>query len=139
MRYVVAHVINSPAGAVRTARLVIDGVPDKTPRAAVLEALTGAGKGAEFSEGGVPFGNHDVLAEGRQGWPKGLAGIDAAKVTTWERLTLPPPRSDVQRIVLRTLPAEYAAIKLAAEREGASLQGWCLGALLAAAAGDGAR
>lgn len=69
MRYVVAHVINSPAGAVRTARLVISDVPDKTPVTDVMQALTDAGRAGEFSEAGVPFGNHEIKIEGRRGWP----------------------------------------------------------------------
>jgi hypothetical protein len=138
MRYLVAHVINSPAGAVRTARLVIDDVPDKTSRADVIEALTAHGDAARFSEAGIPFGNHDVLAEGRAGWPKGVAGIGEAEHTTWERLTVAAPRNEGRRLTVRLTNAEYAAITLAAQREaGGNLQKWCEHVLLTAASPEG--
>jgi len=135
MRYVVAHVISSPAGAVKTARLVISDVPDKTGRADVIGALEAAGLAAgRFAEGGVPLGNHEVLHEGRNGWPKGVAGVDAAELVTWSRLTTPPQRNDGKRVTLRLTPAEHAAYSLAAQREGESLQEWCVRVLSAAVA-----
>jgi hypothetical protein len=132
-RYVVAHVISSPAGAVKTARLVVEDVPQHTTKVEVIEALTAHGEAARFSEGGVPFGNHEVVAEGRAGWPKGLAGIDAAKVTTWETLTLPPAPQDQKRVTIRLSPAGGAAVALAARQADVSLQKWAERALLTAA------
>ena len=137
MRYVITRTIHSPtAGDVRTARLVLADVPDKTSVAAVAEALTQAGRSGEFSEGGVPFGNHEIRAEGRAGWPKGIAGVEQAPSVTWARLTTPPLPSEGRRITLRLLPAEYDRIALKARREGLSIQAWCLAELLEAAAAD---
>lgn len=138
MRYMIAHVINSPAGAVRTARLIIDDVPDKTTKADVLDALTRHGDAARFSEAGIPFGNHEALAEGRAGWPKGVAGIAEAQHTTWERLTVAAPTNDLRRLTVRLSPAAYAAIQLAAQREaGGNLQRWSERVLIAAASPEG--
>jgi hypothetical protein len=134
MRYMVAHVINSPAGAVRSARLIIDDVPDKTTRGDVLDALTAHGDAARFSEAGVPFGNHEVIAEGRKGWAPGLAGIGEAPRMTWEQLTIAAPRNDVRRLTVRLSPAQYATIQLAAQRDaGGNLQQWSERVLTAAA------
>jgi hypothetical protein len=133
MRYLLAHVISSPGGAVRTARLIIDDVPDKTTKADVIEALTNHGDAATYSEGGIPFGNHEVLAETRAGWAK-VAKVGDAKRTTWERLTVAAPHNDIRRLTVRLSPAEYAAIQLAAQREaGGNLQQWSAGVLMAAA------
>lgn len=138
MRYMVAHVISSPGGAVRTARLVIDDVPDKTTKADVIEALTKHGDAARFSEAGIPFGNHEVLAEGRHGWPKGVGAIADAKLTTWADLTGAPLNGDMRRLTVRLSPADYAAIQLAAQREtGGNLQRWSERVLVAAATGEG--
>lgn len=150
MRYMIAHVINSPAGAVRTARLIIDDVPDKTTKADVLDALTRNGDAARFSEAGIPFGNHEALAEGRAGWSKGVAGVaDAERApigppststhTTWERLTVPSPDNpNVRRLTVRLTHAQYAAIQLAAQREaGGNLQRWSERVLIAAASPSG--
>lgn len=133
MRYLIAHVISSPAGAVKTARLIVSDVPDKTPRAEVIEALGAAGYGAKFAEGGVPFGNHDVIAEGRAGWPKGVASIEAAEQLAWSRLITPPRRNEGKRVTLRLTDAEHGTFALAAQRAGVSLQEWCVRVLLAAA------
>lgn len=134
MRYAVVRTIHSPtAGDVRSARLVLADVPDKTSVAAVAEALTQAGRAGEFSEGGVPFGNHEIRAEGRAGWPKGIAGIDQAPSVTWARLVQPPTPAEGRRITLRLTPAEHDRFTLAAQRAGVSLQTWCMDALAAAA------
>jgi hypothetical protein len=132
VRYVVARVINSPRGAVRTARLLITDVPDKTSLDQVLDALTSAGKAAEFSEAGVPFGNHEIKADHR-GWPFGISGIDEAASVTWERLTREPTRSEGRRATLRFTEAEFATVSLAAKRAGKSLQQFGLDAMIAAA------
>jgi hypothetical protein len=137
MRYAVVRVISSPtAGDVRTARLVVSDVPDKTTVAQVAQALADAGREGEFSEGGVPFGNHELVAEGRSGWRKGLAGIADAEAAAipWARLVTPPTRNDGRRITLRPTPAEHSRYSLAAQRAGVSLQQWCIDALEAAAA-----
>ena len=138
MRYVVAHVITSPAGSVRDARLVISDVPDKTSVADVIKALTDAGRTGPdgFSEAGVPFGNHEVKPETRAGWPKNIAAIDDAPVVTWARLITPPRPNEGRRVTLRMPPAEYDAIALAAKRAGESLQAWAMSTLLDKAAAD---
>lgn len=133
MIYAVARVIVSPTGAVRTARLVIDDVPDKTTVHDVLAALEAAGKAAEFSEGGVPFGNHEIKGNTR-GWPFGIAGIEDAPRITWAKLTTPPTRADGRRITLRATEAEHARYSLAAQRSGLSLQEWMMEAAEAYAA-----
>jgi hypothetical protein len=134
MRYVVARVITSPAGSVRTARLLITDVPDKTRTEAVLEALEAAGRSAEFSEGGVPFGNHEVRADGHRGWPYGISGITEAPAITWENLTRPRTRGEGRRVTLRLTDGEYARYSLAAQRAGESLQEWFVTAAEARAA-----
>jgi hypothetical protein len=133
MRYMLAHVISSPAGAVRTAKLIIDDVPDKTTKADVIGALTAHGDAATYSEGGIPFGNHEVLAETRAGWAK-VAGIAEARRETWADLVAEKIKNDIRRLTVRLSPADYAAIQLAAEREaGGNLQKWSERVLIAAA------
>ena len=131
MRYVVARVITSPAGAVKTARLLITDVPSGTQLADVLGALEAAGKSAEFSEAGVPFGNHEIKADVR-GWPFGIHAIDEAPSVTWAKLITPPTRGEGRRVTLRLTDAEHAAYTLAAQRAGQSLQEWMVAAADAA-------
>lgn len=123
MRYVVARVITSPAGAVKTARLLITDVPSGTQLGDVLAALEAAGKSAEFSEAGVPFGNHEIKADTR-GWPWGIHAIDEAPAVTWEKLSTPPTRGEGRRVTLRLTDAEHARYSLAAQRAEQSLQEW---------------
>src|ERR1039458_1893224 len=131
MRYAIVRAIHSPtAGDIRTARLVIADVPDKPTVPALADALTSAGRAAEFSEGGVPFGNHEIVAEGLGGGRKGSADLDTAPALTCERLTTPPRSVDGRRIPLRLQPAEFARVSMAAERAGLSLQVWCMRRLL---------
>jgi hypothetical protein len=132
MRYVVARVITSPAGAVKTARLLVTDVPAGTQLGDVLAALEAAGKSAEFSEAGVPFGNHEIKADTR-GWPWGIHDIDEAPKVTWEKLTTPPSRGEGRRVTLRLTDAEHATYTLAAQRAGQSLQEWMVAAANAAA------
>jgi hypothetical protein len=134
MRYVVARTITSPTGSYRTARLVVTDAPPKTTLEQVLAALEHAGKLAEFSEAGVPFGNHEVRADGTRGWPFGITGIDEAPSVTWADLTAERPRAAGKRITLRPSPEQHARYKLAAEREGVSLDTWMLRAADRAAA-----
>lgn len=136
MRYVVARVITSPAGAVKAARLLITDVPSGTQLPDVLAALEAAGKSAEFSEAGVPFGNHEIKADTR-GWPWGIHDIDEAPRITWEKLTTPPSRGEGRRVTLRLTDAEHARYTLAAQRAGQSLQEWMVTAADAADAAPG--
>ena len=139
MRYVVARVITSPAGAVRTARLLVTEVPERTSPEAVLAALEAAGLAGEFSEAGVPFGNHEIKADGRRGWPYGISGVREAEAApwpgppanrpepaaiTWADLTRERTRGEGRRVTLRLTDAEHARFTLAAQRAGASLQEW---------------
>jgi hypothetical protein len=133
MRFVVIKVIHSPSGAVRKARLVITDAPEHTKPAEVLAALEAAGKTADFTTDGVVFGNHELKAEGRRGWPAGIEGLAEADTVAWSRLITPPTRGEGRRITLRLSPAEYASVAIAAQRAGESLQEWSLTALLAAA------
>lgn len=138
MRYVIARTITSPTGSYRTARLVVTDAPPKTTLEQVLGALEAAGKSAEFSEAGVPFGNHEVRADGTRGWPFGITGIDSAPVITWADLTADQARKSAgKRITLRPSPAQHARYRLAAEREGVSLDTWMLRAADHAAATPG--
>jgi hypothetical protein len=132
MRYVIARTITSPTGTTRTARLVVADAPPKTTLEQVLAALEHAGKAAEFSEAGVPFGNHEVRADGTRGWPFGITGIDAAPVIAWADLTADGPAG--KRITLRPSPEQHARYTLAAQREGVSLSTWMLRAADHAAA-----
>jgi hypothetical protein len=139
MRYVVARVITSPTGAVRTARLLVTDVPERTSPEQVLAALEAAGLAAEFSEAGVPFGNHEIKADGRRGWPYGISGVREAEAVkwagppdkrpepaaiAWADLTRERGRNEGRRVTLRLTDAEHARYSLAAGREGASLQEW---------------
>ena len=139
MRYVVARVITSPAGAVRTARLLVTEVPERTSPEAVLAALEAAGLAAEFSEAGVPFGNHEIKADGRRGWPYGISGVHEAEAApwpgppanrpepaaiTWADLTRERTRGEGRRVTLRLTDAEHARYSLAAGRAAVSLQEW---------------
>jgi hypothetical protein len=154
MRYVVARVITSPAGAVRTARLLVTDVPERTSPEAVLAALEAAGLAGEFSEAGVPFGNHDVKADGRRGWPYGISGVHDAEAApwsgppakrpepaaiTWADLTRERTRGEGRRVTLRLTDAEHARFTLAAQRAGASLQEWFMAAADQLAREQGAR
>jgi hypothetical protein len=134
MRYAIVRAIHSPtAGDIRSARLVLGDVPDKTTVAEVAQSLIEAGRAAEFSEAGVEFGNHEIIAEGRAGWRKGVEGLGDAPVLTWHRLITPPLASDGKRVTLRLTPAEHQRVSMAAERAGLSLQSWCMARLLPAA------
>lgn len=154
MRYVVARVITSPAGAVRTARLLVTDVPERTSPEAVLGALEAAGLAGEFSEAGVPFGNHEIKADGRRGWPYGISGVHEAEAApwpgppakrpepaaiTWADLTRERTRGEGRRVTLRLTDAEHARFSLAAQRAGVSLQEWFMTAADRLALEQGAR
>ena len=154
MRYVVARVVVSPTGHQRTARLLVSDVPERTSPEAVLEALTAAGLAGEFSEAGVPFGNHEVKADGRRGWPYGISGVHDAEAApwagppakrpepaaiTWADLTRERTRGEGRRVTLRLTDAEHARFTLAAQRAGVSLQEWFMAAADAQARAEGAR
>jgi hypothetical protein len=124
MMYVVARVITSPTGKYRTARLRVTDAPPHTTLEQVLAALEADGRAAEFSEAGVPFGNHEVKADGTRGWPYGITGIAEAPAVTWADLTREKPRREGRRVTLRLTDAEHARYSLAAMREGMSLQSW---------------
>jgi hypothetical protein len=134
MRFAIVRLVRSPvAGDVRTARLVVADVPDRTTAAQLAQALTDAGRAGELSEGGIPFGNHEIITEGRAGWRKGVAGLADAPSVTWAMLTTPPVRSEGPRMTLRLTAAEHARFTMAAERVGDSLQSWAVAALVTAA------
>lgn len=139
MRYVVARVITSPAGAIRTARLLVTDVPERTSPEQVLAALEAAGLAGDFSEAGVPFGNHEIRADGHRGWPYGISGVHEAEAAlwpgppvkrpepaaiTWADLTRERTRGEGRRVTLRLTDAEHSRYSLAASRAGASLQEW---------------
>lgn len=151
MRYVVARVITSPAGAVKKARLLITDVPSGTQLPDVLTALGTAGLAGEFSEAGVPFGNHEVKPDTR-GWPWGIHDVDEAAAApwtswgdrrpdpgsvTWEMLTRTRGRNEGRRVTVRLTDAEHARYTLAAQRARLSLQEWMVAAADAAEAAAG--
>lgn len=68
MNWAVCHILRVGGSARRLVRLVITDAP--TDRSEVLAALDTAGRGLDFSEGGVAWANHhhQLLPEGR--WAK---------------------------------------------------------------------
>lgn len=113
-------------------RLVATDVPDDVKKPAVLEALEGAGCAARFSEAGIPWANHVVLAEPR--WPETITAAkgEAVQTLTWDGLQ----GAQKGRVVSLELAAvDYAALALAAAQTGEQLYPWCRRVLLEAAAG----
>lgn len=112
----------------RTARLVVDGIPEKTSMASVQETLEVAGKAVNFTEGGVPWGNHEIQTEKKL--PAGVEGIEAAEAVAWESLK---ESKEFRRITLRMPPQDYGRITQAAARSGKSVNAWCIETLTNAA------
>ena len=127
MRWAVIHTIRGRK-ARRFCRLVVEDVPEGTSRKAVQEALETAGQAVDFTEAGVAWGNHTIVAEGR--WPEELGHLDAAKRISWAKLDAGAER----RITVRVPARLFYAVNLAAKSSGDSLNNWCLKALEAAAA-----
>lgn len=127
MRYAVLHTIKTPTESHHTLRLIVENVPEKTPTAEVVDALTKAGKAGEFSEGGVSWGNHAIKAETKTGWPKGTEGAESAPAINWNELVEITP--EIRRMTLRLEAPDYEAVVLAAKRANKSLQTFAVDAL----------
>lgn len=131
MQYTVRRVVRAGSHTYRTVRLVIADVPDNTPGSAVVRALEEDGMASNFSEGGIPWGNHEVKPATRL--PQGTTGFDDAPRVTWGELTNPDGKPDYKRVTLRLPPQTYSAVVMAAQRQGQSMQVWCENALHAKA------
>jgi len=132
MRYIIFHSIRAGQKTHRTAKLVVTDVPEKTSASAVQSVLEQAGKAPEFSEAGVPWGNHEIKSATSA--PKDATGIDEAPTVTWESLQ---STREVRRVTLRLAPQDYGHIAQAAARASQSMQTWCVNTLLNAAKQEG--
>lgn len=120
MEYAVCHSIRAGNKTVRTAKLVVTDVPEKTSATAVMSVLEQAGKAADFSEAGIAWGNHEVKST--KSLAAGTEGLDQAPRAGWEDLQ---STREVRRVTLRLQPQDYAQILHAAKRRGMSIQKWC--------------
>ena len=125
MKYIVFHSIRVGQKTHREAKLTITDVPEKTSANAVMSALEQAGKAGDFSEAGVPWGNHEVRSDNNK-TREGASGIDQAPTVSWEELQ---ETREIRRVTLRLDAQHYSQIKQAAVRDGLSIQGWCVAAL----------
>lgn len=130
MRYAVLHKITALGQRAQlTARLVITGVPDGTRRTDVAAALEEAGLAHQYADGGVPWGNHDIRPDGRDGtWPRGTLVPDDAQHVTWDQLQSQAAGA-VKRVTLRVPLRLYDAVRTSAAAGGDSIHAWCLNAL----------
>lgn len=101
-------------------RLIVDGVPEGTKRAHVLEVLRGAGWTARFSPAGVELGHHRLMAEER--WPEQWDHGGRVESVQWARLE--SPRGI--RLALDIPAALSNRLKLVAAAEGVSMAAWCI-------------
>lgn len=132
MKYYVLHAVRGLGQKVhRTARLAVVDVPEKTGINTVAEALERAGRGSDFTEGGVAWGNHEIKSE--RSLPKDTADTDAVPEVNWDELQA---TKEVRRVTLRLQPQEYDAIKRAAARAKLPIQQWCVTTLNAASKED---
>lgn len=129
MKYVVLHTIRAGQKTHRTAKLAVTDCPEKTSAHAVMSVLETAGKAADFSEAGVPWGNHEVKSA--SSLPSGTVGLDEVPAVTWDELQ---DTREVRRVTLRLPAADYGRISQAAARAGQSMQVWCHSTLMAATA-----
>lgn len=127
MRYIVVHTIRAGQRTIRTPKLAITDVPEKTSGTAVASVLEQSGKAVEFSEAGVPWGNHEVKSDKSL---KDIEGIDDVPAVSWAKLQ---ETREVRRITLRLPAQDYALVLQAAKRSNMSIQKWCEAALAAAA------
>lgn len=127
MRYIVVHTIRAGQKTIRTPKLAVTGVPEKTSGTAVAAVLEQAGKAVEFSDAGIPWGNHEVKTDKSL---KDVEGIDDAPAVSWEQLQ---STREVRRVTLRLPAQDYSRILQAAKRSNMSIQKWCEAALTAAA------
>ncbi len=138
MDYAVLHRISVPgAGARLEARLIITGVPDGTSPAGVRAALDDAGLSADWSDGGIPWGNHDIKTTTRSGaWPRGTEISPDTPRATWDQIQA-QAATGIKRITLRVPLSLYGELANSAARirvpgqvkPGQAIQGWCLDAI----------
>lgn len=115
-------------GRERRLRLIVTEVPGDVARRLVLEALEAAGYRAVFAEGGVPWVNHQLLAEAR--WPAGATTTADTGRMTWEQLS---GRQEARTLSIRVTPQEYSSLVLASRAAGEQLYPWCRRQLVEAA------
>lgn len=124
----VFHDLRAGGRRARVLRLTITGAPATAKAADVLELLERAGDGPRFAEGGVPWANHSVLPERR--WPALLEAGGRVERRRWADLE---GQQRARVVTLRLEPATWAAVTIAAERAGVTLQSWAVGVLERAA------
>src|SRR5262249_7231212 len=127
--YAVLHKITVPGTGTRLeARLLLTGVPDGTPIADIRNALDDAGASADWNDGGIPWGNHDIRHPTRAGnWPRGTQITPEVPRTTWDALQAQGATA-IKRIMTRVPLSLYAQLTASAAREHQAIQGWCLSA-----------
>lgn len=119
MQYVVVHTVRVGQQTIRTPKLVVTDVPEKTSAQAIAGVLEAAGKAVAFSDAGIPWGNHEI----KSSKDKAVADLtlDEVETASWEALQ---STREIRRVTLR-LPAQtYAAVLQAAQRAGMSIQAW---------------
>jgi hypothetical protein len=128
--YAVLHKITVPGAGTRLeARLIVTGAPDGTTTGELRGTLDDAGRSADWNDGGIPWGNHDIRHPNpRTGaWPRGtLIPPDTPRVT-WDQLQADSATA-IKRLGLRVPLSLYAAIVASATREHRPIQGWSLDA-----------
>lgn len=128
MKYVVFHTVRAGNQVKRTAKLAVTEVPEKTSAQAVMNVLEEAGRAMEFSEAGIPWGNHEVKSD--KNLPQNTDTTGVTEVT-WEQLQ---STREIRRITLRFDARDYTNISRAAQQANKSMQQWCAQTLLDAAA-----
>lgn len=123
MRVAIIHTVRSFQGNHHTIRLIINNVPEKTNHVTIAELLTEKGKAGEFTEAGVPWGNHQFKNESaKTGFGKDVPNDGTAPEIEWDDLNNSKP--EIKRVTLRLEKPMYDAAVAAAARENLSLQGW---------------
>lgn len=132
MRFVIVRTVKAGTRVHCHARLVVSEVPQGIEYGAVMVALEAAGKATEFADAGIPWGNHEVRADGSL--PPGTVGVDDAPTIRWAELT--NDKISPRRITLRLRPVDYDLVHRAARRTNTSIQHWCVDTLRQAAIRD---
>lgn len=126
--WAVVHLIHVQTPHRHIAKLFITDVPEDVPAKDIRSALTRAGY--QFGEFGMPWANHYLSPE--EEWEDEVIGAfnrDNVERIDWDKLT---PKDDLRRITLR-VPAElYEKVVESAEKQGVSINTFCVSALSAA-------
>lgn len=132
MRFVIVRTVKAGTTLHCQARLVVSEVPEGTEYGVVMAALEAAGKATEFADAGIPWGNHEVRADGSL--PPGTVGVADAPTVRWPELV--SEKISPRRITLRLRPTDYDLVHRAALRTNTSIQHWCVDTLRQAAIRD---